>query len=231
MVLGKDLFAQFHQEEAVQFFVGLTFFQNYLHFKKIDSYRKRFDHKYGRSHMLQMTLLPPFVMEDKFSKGLELDELVEHLHDEIENNFIGHEPNLDIHFTGFDFKTGRSSVLFLTPQMPDDLYHCQERILETVRDSEGSFKKRKGLGKKMENGLHTFLPIGRFLDTSLLEAAIETAKVEFNQPFQLQAKDIILFEKMPGQWIPRKNLFTFSQGPDNLYDNEDLSLLRHPSAI
>ena len=42
------------------YFIGLTSHQNFVQFKKIDSFRRQFDPHFNHCKMLQMTILPPF---------------------------------------------------------------------------------------------------------------------------------------------------------------------------
>ena len=49
------------------YFIGLTFHQNFVHFKKLDSFRRQFDPHYFHCKTLQMTMLLPFEL---LSKGL-----------------------------------------------------------------------------------------------------------------------------------------------------------------
>lgn len=191
----------------MQLFIGLTFHQNAFQFKKIDSFRRRFDEKYDRSHLLQMTLMPPFRMDDYSMGGMQ--RFVDEMAEDLEDHLVGmHEP-LEVDFNGYDFHTGRKGMLFLKPTVPIDLFHCQETLQESVKEFGGIFYKHKNPGRCAVNDLQTFLPIGRFSDNDLLSQAVEKAQVEFSESFKLSARDITLFEKTPGQWIPRRILFTF----------------------
>lgn len=198
----------------MHFFIGLTFHPHFLQFKKIDSFRKRFDFKYGKSSILQMTLLPPFRLEGSPRMGIE--EVIEHIEDELEGHLLGLDDLHSVDFNGFDFKTGRTGVIFLKPTLPIDLFHCQENLLETLKHSGAAFKKQKSPMPTGSDDLQTFLPIGRFWNHDSMAVAIEKAKVEFSAPFRLPMKDVILFQKVPGQWLAKKKLFTFSQAFDNL---------------
>lgn len=211
----------------MQLFIGLTFNQSFLQFKKIDSFRKRFDEKYNRSHLLQMTLMPPFRLDDVSSQGLNhfLDDLAEDLEDHLG---LLEEP-IEVDFNGFDFLGGRKGVLFLKPSIPVDLFFCQETLHESIKDFGGIFNKHKNLGRSFANDLQTFLPIGRFTDMELLSQAVDKARLEFASPFKLTARDLTVFEKAPGQWIPRKILFSFPKQPQEFTSGEsDFSLIKSP---
>ncbi len=193
----------------MKLFVGLTFQESHLHYKKIDSFRCRFDKKYSCSSFSQMTLLPPFWVSGKLKGGVA--KLVEHLEEELETHLHGFDHQFVIPFNGFDFKTGRGGVLYLRPELPDDLFHCQEVMREIIESHGGMFKKRKLSVSGLYADTETFLPIGRLTDLEGLELAIKTAQLEFNNPFNLALKAIALFEKAPNQWVLRKNLFLFDK--------------------
>jgi hypothetical protein len=185
----------------MQLFIGLTFNQSQLQFKKIDSFRKRFDDKYQCSHLLQMTLLPPFKL------------VVNDLSDDLDGQFCGIDKALEVDFNGFDFvTTGRNGVVFLKPTLPVDLYHCQEAIQGVLKELGATSKKHKNLARCSLNDLQTFLPIGRFDDMDLMSVAVNTAKIEFDGPFSLRANNLVLFEKTPTQWLPLRILHSFEQG-------------------
>lgn len=215
----------------MQLFIGLTFSPNHIQFKKIDSFRKRFDEKYDRSHILQMSLFSPFNVEE--NSHSELSVFVDDLVEECEDHLSGMDHSLNVDFNGFDFHTTkRKGVLFLKPSLPIDLFYCQESLEESIKLFGASFKKRKNLGKSINNDLQTFLPIGRFSDMDFLGSAIEKARVEFDSPFQLRAKDLVLFEKVPGHWIPRKILFSFGQRSDlKEVEESHFSLMNSPANL
>lgn len=211
----------------MQLFIGLTFRQNYLQFKKIDSFRRRFDEKYSRSHILQMTLMPPFKLEDRTYPSI--DQFVEEMADDLDGQLMGMEPPLEVDFNGFDFIAGKKGILFLKPTIPVDIFHCQESLQESIKIFGGSFNKHKNLGKSFYNDLQTFLPIGRFTDMGLLSQAVDKARLEFSGPFKLTARDITLFEKTPGQWLPRRILYTFPvHDEDSHHEESDFSLIKTP---
>ena len=61
------------------YFIGLTFHQNFVQFKKIDSFRKRFDPYYSLCKSLQMTILPPFELSSPRDEKVVIDALEEEL--------------------------------------------------------------------------------------------------------------------------------------------------------
>lgn len=211
----------------MQLFIGLTFRQNHLQFKKIDSFRKRFDGKYNRSHILQMTLMPPFKLEGNTTDGLH--QFFEEVIEDVDSQLLGMEHSLSVDFNGFDFITGRKGILFLKPTIPIDIFHCQESLKESIKSFGGTFSKTKNLAKSFSNDLQTFLPIGRFTDMGLLSLAVDKARIEFSHPFKLVARDIVLFEKTPVQWLPLKILhrFPLEETKHVIVDN-DFSMTKSP---
>lgn len=214
----------------MQLFIGLTFRQNHLLYKKIDSFRKRFDEKFTRSDILQMTLIPPFKMDG--ITMFELQDIIEDLSDDLDTHLSCCDIPCEVDFNGFDFQSGRKGIVFLKPSIPVDIFHCQENLSESVKGHGGVFNKHKNLAKSFSNDLQTFLPIGRSTDMELLKQAVDKAQIEFAQPFSLTAKDVVLFEKLPGQWIPRRVLFSFAETGEN-FQNErsDFSLIKTPANL
>lgn len=212
----------------MQLFIGLTFRPTSLSFKKVDSFRKRFDMKYERSDLLQMTLLPPFKIDHLTMRDFE--GFAENLADDLESNFIGLENPIDVDFHGFDFHTGKKNILFLKPVIPIDIFHAQEILTDSVKSSGGTFYKHKNLGKTGTNDLQTYLPIGRFDELNLMSLAVEKAQIEFGHgAFQMQSQDIVLFEKMPDRWIPRRVLYSFDTSSPYVEKSIDhFSLIKTP---
>jgi hypothetical protein len=209
----------------MDFFLGITFSPNYMQFAKIDSFRKRFDSKYLKSPLLHMALIPAFSFAGQ-KKG-EFEDFHEHMAEEIEGHLMGLDEVGQIQFVGMDFHYGRSGILYLRPKVPVDLIHCQENLRELLKSYGANFKRPV---KELPGGqgeLQLFLPVGRFDNPLDMEAALALAQVEFSIPFTLRARDIMLFEKTPTQWVAAKKLFTFPC-PDITLDGEnpDFNALR-----
>ena len=162
-----------------------------------------------------MTLLPPF----QFSgTHLQREDLWDHVQEIFEDYLHDLTEVGSITFDGLNFTNDRKSMLYLKPNIPVDLYHCQERIFELLKDSGATYKLEKRPHLLGKDPLKTFLPLGRFTDRIMLEQAIDQAKEEFDHPFAMQARHLILFEKTPGQWLERKLLFTFDLSDENHID-------------
>ncbi len=195
----------------MEFFIGLTFDSSSIHHNKIESFRKRFDSKYYKGEKLQLTLLPPFSID--FQNNEEFNNFTEELTDLLEGHLHGLDQISQIEFNGITFSMGKKGVLALTPKISPDLLHCQESLFYFLKDAGARFKKTK-------NAINPLLPIGRFDFIDLLEAAIETAKIEFSSPFVMNGASFVLFEKSPQQWINRINLYDFDSRDHFFFVNE-----------
>jgi hypothetical protein len=184
----------------VEYFIGLTFQPSSIHYKKIDSFRKRFDSKYENSKLLQMTLLPPFQID--FKNNDDLNSFEDELREVLEGHLYGLDDLAQIEFTGISFSMGKKGVLSLTPKISPDFLHCQESLHHVLKESGAHFLKAK-------NNANTVLPIGRFDYADQLEGAIDLAKIEFSTPFVLHGESFYLFEKTPKLWVPKIKLYDF----------------------
>ena len=110
-------------------------------------------------------------------------------------------------------------VIFLKPNLPNELFFFQETARDFLIDNGAIFNKEIKLENRIKNSLKTILPIARSSDQLLLSYGIETAKLEFAKPFSLQAKEIAIFEKLPGQWICRSILHKFDNNNLDEYDS------------
>lgn len=195
----------------MEYFIGLTFDPSSIHQKKIESFRKRFDSKYSKTGVLQLSLLPPFSVE--FSRNEDFNDFVDELSELFEGHLHGLDEISQIEFNGITFSMGKKGVLALTPKISPDILYCQESIYEFLKETGAKFKKTK-------NASNPLLPIGRFDFTDQLEAAIEVAKVEFSSPFVLNGLSVALFEKTPMQWVLKNSLFDFDSRNHFFFVNE-----------
>lgn len=195
----------------MEYFIGLTFDPGSIHQKKIDNFRRRFDSKFVKNDLLQLTVLPPFTID--FHTRAEEKNFTEELSELLEGHLYGLNEISQIEFNGMTFSMGKKGTLSLTPIISQDLLYCQESIYFFLKDYGVKFKKNKNL----EN---LILPIGRFDYPELLESAIETAKIEFSTPFVMDAISFVLFEKTPREWINRNNLFDFETRSLNFFEKE-----------
>lgn len=211
----------------MELFIALTFHENDLFYKKIDSFRSRFDYKYSKSPLLLMTLVSPFVLNNNILKH-DHKNIIEWLRDDIDNFLMGYNDNFEVNFNGFDFFSGRKGVIYLKPELPSELSYFKETAFDFLKESGAVFKREEKLEKLSLKSDYTYLPIARSSDQELLSYGVSTAQVEFSSPFTLHAKEVALFEKVPGLWICRSILHNFktsekgyknSFGEKRLFDN------------
>ncbi len=184
----------------MEYFIGLTFDPSSIHYKKIESFRKRFDSKFTKADVLQLTLLPPFTID--FQNREEEKNFIEGLTDILDGHLYGLSEISQMEFNGITFSMGKKGVLSLTPIISPDILHCQESLYSFLKEYGVKFSKNK-------NASNPLLPIGRFDYVDMMEGAIETAKIEFSSPFVLLTQSFMLFEKTPKEWKTKNNLFDF----------------------
>lgn len=195
----------------MEYFVGLTFDPGTIHYKKIENFRKRFDSKFLKNDLLQLTILPPFFVD--FQTRAEEKKFVEGLSELLEGHLYGLKEASQIEFNGIVFSMGKKGTLSLTPIISPDLLYCQESLYFFLKEYGVKFKKTKAL----EN---LILPIGRFDYPDLLESGIEMAKIEFSSPFVMDAASFTLFQKNPREWCHMNNLYDFETGISNFFEKK-----------
>lgn len=195
----------------MEYFIGLTFDPSSIHHNKIESFRQRFDSKYGKASKLQLTILPPFTID--FHNNDEAQEFVEDLSDLLEGHLHGIAEASQVEFNGITFSMGKKGVLALTPITSPDLLHCQESLYFYLKEYGAKFKKTK-------NAFNPILPVGRFDFIESFETAIEVAKLEFSSPFVMNAQSFVLFEKTPQEWKNKNNLYDFDFRDHFFFVNE-----------
>ncbi|MBC7427948.1 MAG: hypothetical protein H7336_04995 [Bacteriovorax sp.] len=184
----------------MEYFLGLTFDPSSIHHTKVESFRRRFDSKFCKQENLQLTILPPFAVD--FSSFNEEHDFVEELTELMEGHLYGLSEISQIEFRGITFSAGKKGVIGLTPIISPDIIHCQESLYFFLKEYGVKFKNNK-------NTFNPILPIGRFDYIDHMESAIETARIEFSNPFVLDAMSVVLFEKTPLVWKEKNNLFDF----------------------
>jgi hypothetical protein len=202
----------------MQCFLGLTFSQNYLQCQKIDIYRQRFDDKYSKSNILQMTLLPPFEIS-------QIDEdFVEAISDEIEGHLKGLTSLEEISFNGVDLTNVRKGNIYLRPEIELAFQYCQQSLWDTILEFGGSFEyKKRPTISKGETVTRTFLPIARTINDFDIESAAMAANIEFGEDFNLHTKGISLFESTHGKWLHLKELYSIE---NYKYDFNEFELMK-----
>jgi len=199
------------------YFIGLTFHQNFVQFKKIDSFRRQFDPHYNHCKMLQMTILPPFELPFKgqsrqANKGVE--DLAQILSEDLESIFFGQENLLRLDFNQLDFSFSKKPMIYLSAKVSDELIYAQECLAKSLEDWEVRFKRK---GKKF---YETVLPIGRPNRELVFRQAVSAARSDFDFPMSLYVSGIALFEKLPGHWPVVKRLYHSDIDVEEMRSNE-----------
>lgn len=184
----------------MEYFLGLTFDPSSIHYTKVESFRRRFDSKFLKQEKLQLTILPPFTID--FSNTHAEQDFALELQELLEGHLYGLSEISQIEFNGITFSMGKKGVIALTPIISPDIIHCQESIYSFLKEYGVKFKNNR-------SAFNPLLPIGRFEYVDLMEAAIETAKIEFSDAFVMDADRVVLFEKTPREWKAKSNLFDF----------------------
>lgn len=190
------------------YFVGITFHPLQNHFKKIDSFRQRFDSKFVKSKLLQMSLIPPFELQ--LSRSSDRVKLLDELGDIVDGHLHGIDELSRIQFKGIDFLSNNKHVLYLTPQLPEELKYCIESIYEVLGDYGAIASKKRIIGPNHR----IFLPIGRFDNPFSLQEALATAQVEFSHSFEMLASGISLFENSMLRYDEISQLHRFKTQPN-----------------
>jgi len=197
-----------------RYFIGITFHAKSGQAYKVNSFRRRYDPRFGQNAHLHMGIVPSFEIGSKNLEGLISD-----LQDDLDSYFCA-EPTLDIVFTNFDvFLGGKSNFLYLKGRCPIDLIHAQEGCVELCQKYGNIVKE----GGKQEVDFRPIMPIGRFVASHQLHFAIETLKREFEFPFSLKATGISLFEKHPIiGWVVKRELHSFEAGTQDQFSESVL---------
>ena len=199
------------------YFIGLTFHQNFVQFKKLDSFRRQFDPHYFHCKMLQMTILPPFELPFKgrgLQSGKGIEKLANQLEEDLEPIFFGQERILRVDFDKLEFSFNKKPMIYLRPKLPEELLYAQECLAQTLEEWEVKFKRR---GQKF---YETVLPIGRPKKEMILHQAISMAKNDFTFPISLYVSGIVLFEKQVGHWPVIKRIYHCDVDLDEVRTNQ-----------
>lgn len=147
-----------------------------------------------------MSLLPPFSIEER-----DLAQMSEEIAEGLEGQLLGLDHLTHIQFERIEFKTiGLKGQVFLRPVVPPEFFHCIEAMISVLKSYGAKFKTNAS------NEKNIYLPIGRTNELSFLEAAVDTALMEFQLPLELKMRSIDLFEKKPWNWPVSCQLFKFS---------------------
>lgn len=189
-----------------KFFVALNFVKNsHLSFK-VDGFKKRFDSKYHTRPFPHMALLAPFEI-----RKLDKNSLIDELNEEIDTFFFDFDKSPKISFSGLGFsETKKKKVIYLKPNLGDDLTHLRELVTDICK----SFIPRE---KKYKENESQFVPLGSFFNPDLFLDAMSQAQMEFSANGELAIEGISLYEQKNGQWIKVEDLIDFDNSESFLH--------------
>jgi hypothetical protein len=187
----------------LELYIGLEFYSESIHSKKINSFRSRFDSKFSFDPDLKLTLVPPFEIE--FSNKQSFFEFKESIDDLVETHFMDSHKNIQIEFNGIDLKDSKSKTLGLKPKESVELQFFIEDLYEFLKSEGAVFKKSKS---KIDD---LILPISRTVDDLYFESVIDLAKIEFSTPFVLNSKSISLWKRENYLWSKHMEIHYFKE--------------------
>lgn len=184
--------------------------------KRLQSFRSRFDTKYFDNSELRLALLPPFEIEKK-----EYSYCVEKIQEEADSYLFGGDYSKGVNFKEIGVFQGRKNIMYLRPQMNSDICYFQERIDEFLIENSKSYR---GYLIKKSNRTKPFLCIGRFMDTNVLNFALDLASIEIGFPLRLHLGELVLWEKMKSNWNQVDSIYKFKDPSTSFLQDSSLSL-------
>ncbi len=184
----------------IKCFIGLILKSNTTSAKKIDEYRLRFDPKAYTNKYLHMSLLPPFVLNQKDLKSV-TNDIVEEIDtyfslDQAEDNILSF-PRVDVY-------NNRRRILYLEPLLPTDMVYLKEGLEQLLFDLIPEYK-RQHIKEKC------FLSLGRFQDPLLLNLALDTVLDQFVFPLDFEIDSLALFARRDRIWTVQRTLLNFKE--------------------
>ena len=190
-----------------KYLVALTFFEKSNQTKKVSNFRKRFDSKFLNLETTIISLLPPISLNHNDSQNL-----FEDLRDICESHFFD-DGMSSLKFNALDLYMAKDNVfLYLKPEFSSDLLHAQEHMYAEVQ----KYIPKNRSFKNPDN----FLTLGRFQDHETLKFALDLATDEFDLPFNLPIKGIMLYEKNSKGWSPVCELASLTDKTDIFLQSE-----------
>ncbi len=188
----------------MKYFIGLNFQQDFLHFKKIHSFKGCFDSKYSQGPGLYIGLLKPFFLR----QNIVIDNIVRELTDEIDFHFDLNQ-SLKINFNGIEVKGGKKKKLFLKAPLPNELKPVIESLEKFLAKKEVGTRQTEKAKNIFNIDTSLLLPIGRFYWDYDLQNGVAAAKNQWDTSFELQIKGLGLYEKVQGKWLLKRQLWNF----------------------
>lgn len=182
----------------IKCFIGLILKSNTPSAKKIDEYRLRFDPKAYTNKFLHMSLLPPFVVNEKQMRVI-TQEIIEEVDtyfslDQAEDNILSF-PRVDVY-------NKARRILYLEPHLPTDMMYLKEGLEQLLFDLIPEYK-RQHIKEKC------FLSLGKFQDPLLLNLALDTVLDQFVFPLEFEIDSLALFTRRDRFWSVQRTLLNF----------------------
>lgn len=196
-----------------KYYVALKFKNDSSLYRTIDSFKKRFDPKYKSISFPNMSMLAPFLMDQRNE-----ETLIETLKEETATFFFGHESALRLKFSGIDIvKHHKKQYLFLNPINHEDMQYCIELVQSIC---ESFFPKNIGYKKNKKQ----LLQLASFIDSKELYNALEDIKQQNISGVEIKVDSIVLLKKSHGTWNVRDEIFKFEDNFDHLLQIQTLAL-------
>jgi hypothetical protein len=197
-------------------FIALRFCESQLSYSKIKSFRSRFDPKIQKGRDLHMSILPPFDLGKLSLK--EFDAIIDEEVDMALGELGEYGPLV---FNGLDFSVGNHHMIFLRPELSPELHHFQEGLYDLLTNQGALFKRKRGHNQSSPHPAG--IPLGRSPIAFHFDHIVEKAREEFSESFALTIRDLVLYEKVHGEYVLRRKLFTFPEERVNLEEEESLN--------
>lgn len=183
----------------VKHFVGLVLKDTGPEIQRLDEFRRRFDPKSHTNSYLHVSLLPPFILEERFVKNI-----VKDIEDEIDT-YLGEDSQANVlEFVKLDIYNYKKRILYLEPLFHPDLEHLRDGLQSELFELIPNYKKRALKSK-------CFFTLGRFHNPWELNLAIDKALDELELPMEVKIDSIALFEHRDGVWQIKYKLYEFEQ--------------------
>jgi len=192
----------------LKYFIGMTFDQDCSQLQKIRSFQERVDPFRDKKLDLHVSLLPPF------SSTFLRQEAIEDLIDILEGMFAGGPQGQRLLFNSYDLFYKNKGVLFLNSLPFTNLIYAQEALYDFLKCEEVQFKKQKRFSKRSDNFFTPLMLLGKFWDERAMDLAHYLFKECIEIPISPLIKDVVLFEKINNDWLPREKLFSFESSAD-----------------
>lgn len=180
------------------YFVGAVFNPSSFGHQRIDSFRKRFDHRFQWLPQVYLPLTPVVKLNH-----LQVGRLVQEIKDEASSYFLGQDYVPSIKLIGPEVGTKkRESIVYYRPELGDDLFYLQEGLGAIFKGCI-NYSFDSTLIKKGQ------VVLGRSIYPDMLETIFQTARQELPMSFSIPVKEIVIFRRIQRAWILEDLLESF----------------------